>query len=99
MSTQTALEELLRNSAVTNGSISLLRLNGGQWRATVCHHNGHMVHPFDDWEDDPVEALRIALVEDERLCRDLARRYRNAPKIGSERPAPPPIDDMDDLLG
>lgn len=83
------LDELLRATALTNGSISLCRVNGSRWRAVVNHiQNGaehplsHMVHPFDDWAEDPVDALRVALIEDDRRCRDLARRYEAAPKMG-----------------
>ena len=87
------VDELLRATALTNGSISLCRVNGSRWRAVVNHiRNGeahpleHMVHPFDDWQEDPVDALRVALVEDDRRCRDLQRRYEAARKMGDRPP-------------
>ena len=43
--------------------------------------------------DEHVRALRAALVEDERRCRDLQRRYDAAPKLG----AAPPVDEFEDL--
>ena len=97
MSEEATLVELLRSTELTNGSISLRRIQGGGWSAVIAHNRqspdhlmGHMVHPFDAQWDDPVEALRVALIEDERLCRDLQRRYREAPKFGAE-PEPTPV--------
>ena len=42
---------------------------------------------------DPVNALRAALVEDERRERDLARRYEAASKVAQ------PSDEFEDLFG
>lgn len=95
----TTLEELLRASQVHTGTIALLRIDGGPWRATVSHHNGHMVHPMGDWAADPVDALRSALIEDDRRHRDVVRRYATAPKQVDLEEAIAVAAAMDDLIG
>lgn len=81
MTTDTTLEALLRASTLTYGHVQLFRDDQG-WQASVYHYepktltNGRAL-------DDPVDALRVALVEDDRKTRDLARRYAAAEKVGS----------------
>lgn len=78
--TDTTLEALLRSSSLTYGHVQLFRDEHG-WQASVYHYepktltNGRVLN-------DPVDALRVALVEDERKTRDLERRYAVAVKVG-----------------
>ncbi len=99
------LEELLRGTRLRVGRIAIDTMDGVNWRAGISHFNGPSVHqPYP--HGDPVEALRAALIEDERMYRDDARRYEAAPKLGDAGlypslapPDEPPLDDMDDILG
>lgn len=96
MSDDRCLEDLLRATSLRVGRIAIDTMDGVNWRASVSHFNGrhvHQPHPFGD----PVEALRVALIEDERQQRDLVRRYDAAPKLGAAPPAA--VDDTEDLLG
>ncbi len=75
-------EDLLRASGLQYGHIQLFRDESG-WQADVCHYrreprgaSGGRVF------GDPVEALRAALIEDERVQRDVARKYAGAAKVG-----------------
>ena len=81
MTTPSDLETLLRTVALDYGHIQLFRDANG-WQASVCHYE-----PRRDVHDgiaiaDPVDALRAALIEDDRQARDLERRYAEAPKVG-----------------
>lgn len=82
--TATPLEDLLRGCALDWGHVQLFRDADG-WQASVCHYR-----PRRDVHDgvrhaDPVDALRAALIEDDRQLRDLARRYAAAPRIDTAR--------------
>lgn len=86
--TASPLEDLLRASGLTYGHVQLFRDADG-WQASVCHYE-----PRRDVHDgvrfaDPVDALRAALIEDDRQARDLERRYEAA------RPAPAAAQDHD----
>ena len=92
------LETLLRGSALAYGHIQLFRDNDG-WQASVCHYAAATVDNANRQVDskvfaDPTEALRKALLEDDRRTRDLERRYAAAPKA-----ATPPADEFEDILG
>lgn len=91
-----SLETLLRSTALTHGRIQLY-VAGGRWNAAVAHFNGPMA--FFDGQDhgDPVDALRAALLEDERIGREQADKYRTAMADASPAAAAP-VDVMD-LLG
>lgn len=80
----TTLEDLLRGCALERGTIQLTRLPSG-WAATIAHHPvGRMVSTAPTgWHADPVDALRAALIEDERQARDLERRYAEAPRAAT----------------
>lgn len=89
------VEDLLRACALDWGHIQLFRDSQG-WQASVCHYR-----PRRDVHDgvrfaDPVDALRAALVEDDRQARDLARRYAAAPRH-AEAPRPTPDNLLDEL--
>lgn len=86
------LDSLLRSTALKHGRISLDTMGDGRWTATVSHFDAHMSHPMGVDHGDPVDALRAALIEDERKCRELVRRYHAAPKAIVP-------DDMEDVLG
>ncbi len=80
----TTLEELLRCCTVKRGAI-LMSILDGEFGVTITHHQGHQTHPMGKWHSDPVDALTAALIEDERVSRDLSRRYAEAPKGVPER--------------
>ena len=87
----TPLETLLRASALDYGHIQLFRDAGG-WQADVCHYrrdprDAHGGQVFGD----PVDALRAALIEDERIGREVARKYEAAARVGGG-------DDFESLL-
>ena len=90
-----ALEDLLRASAVTYGRIGLYVANG-EWSASVVHFNGPLAWQDGQGHSDPVDALRAALLEEERIMRDAATRYAAAPKAG---PLPAADDDFEGLFG
>ncbi len=75
------LEQLLRECAMTYGHIQLFRDEAG-WQASVYHYSPKKLTHNGKAKDDPVEALRAALIEDERLTRDVQRRYDAAVKAG-----------------
>jgi len=66
---------------MTNGRISLL-VYDGEWTCEVAHYSPQVPAHRTDYHGDPVDALRAALIEDDRLRRDLARRYNESPKLG-----------------
>ncbi len=74
-----SLETLLRDSNLRYGRIALDRTPDGLWHAAICHFNDHMTKDCAG-HDDPVDALRVALIEDARITADKVRRYRDAPK-------------------
>ena len=81
MSAPSDLETQLRGCELDWGHIQLFRDANG-WQASVCHYA-----PRRDIHDgrvfaDPVDALRAALIEDDRQARDLERRFTEAPKAG-----------------
>ena len=79
----TDLETLLRNTELRHGRICLYT-DKGEWFAAVTHFHGHQTHlGGETWHSDPVDALRAALVEDDRKSRDIKRRYTEAPKKGA----------------
>jgi len=74
------VETLLRESSLTYGHIQLFRSDDGTWQGSVCHYGPPSTTCDSKCFTDPVEALRKALMEDDRLSRDMLRRYNNAPK-------------------
>lgn len=78
-----SLEDMLRASQLRRGAIQMACVDGS-WGVTISHQHAHQVHPNGKWHDDPVEALRVALIEDDRICRDTARRYEAAEKLGDQ---------------
>lgn len=93
MTDPSPLEDLLRATSLRVGRIAIDTMDGENWRASVSHFNGRHIHqpyPFGD----PVEALRAALIEDERQGRDVERRYEAAPKLG-ELPRVPQVAPVD----
>ena len=75
------LESLLRASTLRHGRICLFTQDG-EWYGAVTHFAGHQTTMGGDkWHGDPVDALRAALVEDDRRSRELSRRYAAAPKV------------------
>ena len=85
-----SLEALLRSTDMTYGRISLFVMDG-TWRASVDHYPHGRSSAFQfDGHSDPVDALRVALLDDERKGREVQRRYADAPKMGT---------DFEDLLG
>lgn len=102
-----SLETLLRETRLTYGHIQLFRSDDG-WQASICHYE-----PIDEQTRyhqtdgkvcaDPVDALRKALLEDDRKTRDLERRYAAAPKmpqqIDIEDAIAATIPDYEDILG
>lgn len=81
MDDRTSLEQMLRAHHVKRGAIQMTIIDG-EYGVTISHQQGHQTHPMGRWHQDPVSALRAALLEDDRVCRDLARRYDAAPKVG-----------------
>ena len=88
------LETLLRDSAMVYGSIGLFRDKEG-WHAAVTHYEVGRVGALHSGRSvtdcDPVTALRVALLEDDRRTRDLSRRY-GAAMVGAQ-PAQIDIED------
>lgn len=92
------LETLLRETTLTYGHIQLFRNEEG-WQASVCHYSPTAVSGVtinSKVSSDPVNALRAALLEDERRCRDEARRYGEAVKLGAAESGG---DEFEDLFG
>lgn len=81
MDDRTSLEEMLRSHHVKRGAI-LMSIVDGEYGVTISHQQGHQTTPMGRWHQDPVAALRAALLEDDRVCRDVARRYAGATKHG-----------------
>jgi hypothetical protein len=63
------------------GHIQLFRDDQG-WQASVYHYEPKRLTHDGRVIDDPVAALRAALIEDERRSRDLERRYAGSVKLG-----------------
>lgn len=92
----TTIEQLLRGNTMTYGHIQLFRDEAG-WQASVYHYGPEKLLTHDgEAVADPVDALRAALIEDDRRTADLARRYAAAPKIGGVEPE---FDEFEDLFG
>lgn len=88
------LEALLRASELKHGRICLYT-EGGRWYGAVTHFHGHQTQCGDQWQDDPVDALRVALIEDARRSDEVRRRYAAAEKMGSAAVAD---DDFEDIF-
>lgn len=89
------LDELLRECRIEYGHIQLFRDADG-WQASVYHYEPQRLTYHGKPLEDPVDALRKALLEDERLTRDLERKYAAAPKQGD---ATADSDDFEDIFG
>lgn len=80
------VEDLLRSHQGDYCSIQLFKeLDGSGWSAAVNHYDPSKVSAAETVvraHIDPVIALGQALVEDERLIKDVVRRYAVAPKAG-----------------
>jgi hypothetical protein len=76
------IEALLRDCRMTYGHIQLFRDAAG-WQASVYHYEPKRLTHDGVACADPVDALRLALIEDERRSRDLERRYAAAEKAGA----------------
>ena len=88
------LETLLRETSLTYGHIQLFRDDSG-WQASVCHYEptaASGVTINSKVSSDPVNALRAALLEDERRGREVAKKYAAAAKVAGG-------DDFEDLFG
>ena len=74
-----SLDALLRDLPITYGHIQLFRDASG-WQASVYHYAPKAEKQLTNSKvfDDPVEALRVALIEDERKTRDMERKYARA---------------------
>lgn len=79
------IETLLRDSRLSYGHIQLFRDEAG-WQASVYHYEPKRLTSDGKAMADPANALRVALLEDERRTRDLERRYAAAPKLGGVEP-------------
>lgn len=97
MTAEPTLETLLRSIDLERGSIDLTRMGDGRWQAAVLRwHAGAPHSETQPFHSDPVDALRGALIEDERKQRDTERRYAAAPKLGAELAVlPKPYSDCD----
>lgn len=101
-----SLEALLHASPLRDGTIQLSAING-RWTASVAHRHGHMTHAMGAWSDDPVEALRVILVEDERRGRELGDpAVRDGEQSDIEdflrsvcEPEAGPVDPFEDMFG
>jgi hypothetical protein len=95
MTATTSLETLLRECSLDYGHIQLFRSEEG-WQASIYHYSKHepMTCVNSKVSSDPVNALRAALVEDERRARDLTRRYEAAAKVAAVV-----ADEFEDLFG
>ena len=81
-----SLETLLRESSLTYGHIQLFRNEEG-WQASVCHYEPTAVSGVtinSKVSSDPVNALRAALLEDERRGREVVKKYAAAVKVADE---------------
>lgn len=97
--TDDSIEALLRESRLTYGHIQLFRDDQG-WQASVYHYEPKRLTHDGKVMDDPVAALRAALLEDERKTRDLERRY--AAEMVKKKQAvmvATPDDEFEDLFG
>lgn len=91
------LEDLLRSHPITDGVIQLSILDG-QWMCSISHRQGHMTHNLGRFAADPVDAMRAALIEDERHDRECRRKYAGSVKLGQPT-MPAQADDFDDDFG
>ena len=94
----TALEDMLRATLLRDGAIQM-NCCDGKWCAVITYRNGRATNHCmgaDQWLDDPVDALRAVLINEERESRDIVRRYAAATKIGA--PAPSLTSDDEDLI-
>lgn len=69
-----SIETMLRSTSMRYGHIQLFRDDQG-WQASVYHYEPKRLTHDGRVMSDPVDALRAALIEDERRTRDLERRY------------------------
>jgi len=76
-----SIEDLLRSTRMHYGHIQLFRDDQG-WQASVYHYEPKRLTHDGRVMDDPVAALRAALIEDERRTKDLERRYAASVKLG-----------------
>jgi len=76
-----SIDDLLRSTRMHYGHIQLFRDDQG-WQASVYHYEPKRLTHDGKVSDDPVAALRAALIEDERRSRDLERRYAQSAKVG-----------------
>ena len=81
-----SIETLLRETRMHYGHIQLFRDDQG-WQASVYHYEPKRLTHDGRAMDDPVAALRAALIEDERRTKDLERRYAESPKVGTVKRA------------
>lgn len=81
MANTDSIETLLRESRLAYGHIQLFKDDQG-WQASVYHYEPKRLTHDGKVKGDPVDALRAALLEDERKTRDMERRYAAAPKVG-----------------
>ena len=88
------IEDMLRSTSMRYGHIQLFHDDQG-WQASVYHYEPKRLTHDGRVMSDPVDALRAALIEDERKTRDLARRYAAAEKVS----AAPVADEFEDLFG
>lgn len=96
----TTIEDLLRDSAISFGHIQLFRDDAG-WTASVQHYGPGPGVTSDvtlPTCDDPVDALRAVLIEDDRRSRDIERKYAAAVAAKKVK-APPPEDPMAGMFG
>lgn len=78
----TPIEDMLRSTSMRYGHIQLFHDDQG-WQASVYHYEPKRLTHDGRVMSDPVDALRAALIEDERKTRDLARRYAAAEKVSA----------------
>lgn len=76
------IEDMLRSTSMRYGHIQLFHDDQG-WQASVYHYEPKRLTHDGRVMSDPVDALRAALIEDERKTRDLARRYAAAAKVSA----------------
>ncbi len=76
-----SLETLLRATTLAYGNIGLHRSRDGLWFASISHFSDHLTKDCKGY-GDPVEALRVALIEDARVTADQVRKYKGAAKLG-----------------
>lgn len=68
------LEALLCECQLRYGHIQLFRNEAG-WQASVYHYTPKTLTDSAVFSD-PVQALRVALVDDDRKTRDMERKYQ-----------------------